>query len=138
MFVGLSGHCVKSAQIQSFLWFVFSRIRADNGEILRIFPYSVWSRENPDQKKLRISFGHFSRSGGFCCANNTKLHYWSTMNFISPFHPRVAFHIETSHLICNANQMTGSCIECNSGLKGIDGLYSHVYILWNFKLRWLY
>ena len=31
---------------------VFSRIRTEYGEILRIFPYSVRMRENTDQKKL--------------------------------------------------------------------------------------
>ena len=48
-------HCVKTVQIRSFLWSVFSSIRTEYGEILRISPYSVWMRENMDQKKLRIS-----------------------------------------------------------------------------------
>ena len=47
-------HCVKSAQIRSSFWSVFSRIRTEYGEILRISPYSVRMRENTDQKKLRI------------------------------------------------------------------------------------
>ena len=47
--------CVKSVQIRSFLWSVFSHIRTEYGEILRISPYSVRMRENTDQKKLRIS-----------------------------------------------------------------------------------
>ena len=29
----------------------------------------------------------------------------------------VAFHTETSHLICSANQITGFYMECNVGLK---------------------
>ena len=32
----------------------------------------------------------------------------------------VAFHIETSHLICIANQMTGFYMECNTGLKSVN------------------
>ena len=36
---------------------------------------------------------------------------------INPFQPSVAFHIETCHLICSANQMTGLYIKCNTGLK---------------------
>ena len=48
-------HSVKSVQIYSFFWFVFSRIRTEYGELLRISPYSVQMRENTDQKKLRIS-----------------------------------------------------------------------------------
>ena len=46
--------CVKSVQIRSFFLSVFSRIRTEYGEILRISPYSVRMRENTDQKKLRI------------------------------------------------------------------------------------
>ena len=53
-------HCVKSVQIRSIFWSVFSKIRTEYGEILRISPYSVRIRENTDQKILR--FGHFSHS----------------------------------------------------------------------------
>ena len=45
---------VKSVQIQSFFWSVFSRIRAEYGEIRSISPYSVRMRENIGQKKLLI------------------------------------------------------------------------------------
>ena len=31
--------------------------------------------------------------------------------------PSVAFHIDTSHLICNANKMTGFYMECNNERK---------------------
>ena len=44
----------------------------------------------------------------------------STLYFFNPFHPSVAFHIETSHLICTANQMTGFYIKRNTGLKWIQ------------------
>ena len=50
----MAGHCVKSVQMWSFFWSVFSRIRTEYGEILRISPYSVRMQENTDQKKLRI------------------------------------------------------------------------------------
>ena len=53
-------HCVKSVQIGSFFWFVFSHIRTEYGEIRSISPYSVEMRENTDQKKT--VFGHFSSS----------------------------------------------------------------------------
>ena len=46
--------CLKSVQIRSFFWSVFSRIRTEYKEILRISSYSVRMRENTDQKKLRI------------------------------------------------------------------------------------
>ena len=32
----------------------------------------------------------------------------------------VAFHIETSNLICSANQITGFYIKCNTGLKWVN------------------
>ena len=49
-------HCVKSVQKQSFFWSVFSRTRAEYGDLLtsvnlRIKPEY---RENTDQRKLRI------------------------------------------------------------------------------------
>ena len=47
-------HCAKCVQTRSFFWSVFSRIRTQYGEILRISPYSVQMRQNTDQKKLRI------------------------------------------------------------------------------------
>ena len=47
-------HCVKSVQIRSFFWSVFSHVRAEYGEVRSISPYSVRIRENTDQKKLRI------------------------------------------------------------------------------------
>ena len=43
-----------------FFWPVFSHIRTEYGEILRISLYSVRMWENTDQKKFE--YGHFSRS----------------------------------------------------------------------------
>ena len=45
---------MKSVQIRSFFWYVFSRIRTEYGEIWSISPHSVRMRENTDQKNLRI------------------------------------------------------------------------------------
>ena len=47
-------HCVKSFQIRSFFWSVFSHTRTEYGNILRKSPYSVRIWKNTDQKKLRI------------------------------------------------------------------------------------
>ena len=38
---------------------------------------------------------------------------------INSFQPSVALHIETSHLVCPANQMTGFYMKCNTGLKWV-------------------
>lgn len=48
---------------------------------------------------------------------------------INPFQPVVAFHIETSHLICAANQMIGFYME----LKWVD--YSREMFVFEFLLR---
>ena len=47
-------HCVKSVQMRSFFWSVFSRIRAEYEEKRIISPYSIQMRENTDQNKLCI------------------------------------------------------------------------------------
>ena len=36
------------------------------------------------------------------------------MIFFNQFEPNAAFHTETSHLICSANQMTGFCMKWNT------------------------
>ena len=43
-------HCVKSVQIQSYFWSVFSCIRTEYGDLRSKSPYSVRIRENTDQK----------------------------------------------------------------------------------------
>ena len=47
-------HCVKSAQIQSFFWPVFSCIRTEYGDLNCKSPYSIRIQKNTDQKKLHI------------------------------------------------------------------------------------
>ena len=37
--------------------------------------------------------------------------------YSNPFQLNVTFYIETSHLICIANQMTGFYMECNAWMK---------------------
>ena len=48
-------HCVKSDQIRSFFWSVFSSIWTEYGEILRISPYSVRTRENAGKMRTRTT-----------------------------------------------------------------------------------
>ena len=48
---------------------------------------------------------------------------------INSFQPSDAFHIETSHLICNANQMTGFYMECNNGRNGLSPISNRDYFL---------
>ena len=43
-------HCVKSVQIRSVFWSVFSCNQSEYENLLRKSPYSVWIQENTDQK----------------------------------------------------------------------------------------
>ena len=45
---------MKSVQIPSFFWSVFSSIRTEYGDLLRKSQYSVQMQENTDQKELHI------------------------------------------------------------------------------------
>ena len=47
-------HCVKSVQILSFFWSVFSCILTEYGDLRSTSPYSARIQENTEQKKLRI------------------------------------------------------------------------------------
>ena len=47
-------HCMKSVQIRSFSWSIFSCIWTEYGDLRSSSPYSVRIREDTDQKKLRI------------------------------------------------------------------------------------
>ena len=42
---------------------------------------------------------------------------------LTHFKPNVAFHIEISHLIFRANQMTGFYMKCNSKIKWVNQVF---------------
>ena len=63
-YLPINKHCVKSVQIRSFLWSLFSRIWTEYEEIRSISPYSVRIRKTADQKKLRI-WTHFTQCSLF-------------------------------------------------------------------------
>ena len=50
----------KKCPYSELFWSVFSRIRTEYGEIIRVSPYSVGMRENADQSKSE--YGQFSHS----------------------------------------------------------------------------
>ena len=56
-----------------YFWSVFSRIRTEYGEIVRISPYSVQMWENMDQKESQ--YGGFLRSVSFMITDLTYCHY---------------------------------------------------------------
>ena len=41
----------------------------------------------------------------------------------NPFQPSATFDIETSDLICSANQMTGFYIKCSTRLKWVNNIF---------------
>ena len=45
---------------------------------------------------------------------------------LNPFQLNVPFHIETSHLIYSANQLTGFYIRFNTGLKCVASVRSNI------------
>ena len=70
--------------------------------------------------ELRMTFLTEKRALVFACALIYRVAF-----SLNPFQARVTFHIETSHLICIANQMTGVYMKYNTGLKW-GRLYLHV------------
>ena len=54
-------HCVKSVQIRSYFWSVFSCIWIEYRDLLHKSLYSIQIQENRDKKNS--AFGHFLRSG---------------------------------------------------------------------------
>ena len=55
-----------------------------------------------------------------CCASN---------EFVNTFQPNAVFLLETSHLICTANEMTGSYMKSSTRLT-VDG-----YVRFSLKMR---
>ena len=49
----------------------------------------------------------------------------SLIHYMNPFHPSVAFHVETNHLICTANQMTGFSMKYNTGPKWVNSHFRY-------------
>ena len=72
-------HCVRSVQIRSLFWSVFSRIRTEYGEIRSIFPCSVQMLENADKNNSK--YGHFLRSVHSITTNY--FHYFIACIFVS-------------------------------------------------------
>ena len=55
LYIQITDHCAKNANIWRFFWSVFSRIWTKYGYLLHKSPHLVRIRENTDQKKLRFS-----------------------------------------------------------------------------------
>ena len=111
-------HCVKSVQIRSFSWSVFSRMWTEYGEILRIQPEcgKIRTRKNS-------VFGHFSRSACYriinidCCRI-----YWFNF-FVWHCWPIAHIYIITIYKIINIYIMNMLIfVSLFSSLLDEDGL----------------
>ena len=49
-----------------------------------------------------------------------KVEHIFVKNLFTHFSLLLRFQIETSHLICTANQLTGFYMKCNTGLKWVN------------------
>ena len=47
---------------------------------------------------------------------------------VNPFQPSAAFHIKTSHLTCNPNQMTDFYMESSTGMKWVNPFQNNVSV----------
>ena len=80
------------------------------------------------KKKLWHRLEHlFDRTPPFDCLYPVSQHA-----SINSFQPSVKFHIETSHLICSANQITGFYMKCNTGLELVKA-QRYIILSWALK-----
>ena len=69
----------------------------------------------------QLIFLHHIMNDRFQYDRNIDLNPFQT-SFAFDIETSVAFHVETSHLICTSNQMTGFYMKCNTRLKWIKRL----------------
>ena len=94
-------HCVKSVQIRSFFWSIFSCIRTEYVVLLCKSPYSVQIQENADQKnsvfelfdvvKLRFQNRTFDSVKNLSCNSKleTKFRIWIVLaSWKRTFYPK--------------------------------------------------
>ena len=67
---------------------------------------------------------------------------WLTEGFylldLNTFHPSVVFHLETSHSICTANQMTGFYMKYNTGFKCVNQKPRSLSVRFTYLLFYIY
>ena len=91
------GFCVilrTSFYIEHLWWLLLFSAQAANGDM-----------------KLKVCY----MVGRFYCSNSKSM----IATKVNSFQSSVVFHIETSHLICSPNQMTGVYMKCSTELKRV-------------------
>ena len=59
----------------------------------------------------------------------------SSVAICNPFQSSVAFNMETSYLICTANQMTGFYMKCNTGMISVNKVAAIQHVAGNLPWR---
>ena len=104
-----SVNCVKSVQIRSFFWSVFSRIWTEYGEIWSISPYSSPNAGKFGLEKtpyLDIFLAVSSNTNMKCLILYVIFCYFYLPQALNFFMTDVFVILETNQLICRANQWT--------------------------------
>ena len=63
---------------------------------------------------------YFARFELFLTSDPVNLNAFQYSTLFNPFQPSVLFHVETSHLLCIAKQMTGFYMKCSTRLKWVN------------------
>ena len=114
-----------SALIPSSVIFVFDKERF-NKLSREIYSYSgYFGFSKIPENFLIFPCKHWGRQVK-SCYNTLALQ----QRYLSPFQPIAVFHIELSHLIYSANQMTGFYMKYNTGLKCVNPKPTGFHELW--------
>ena len=97
-----SCHCVKSVQMRSYFWSVFSCIRVEYGDLRSKSPYSIRIQENADRKNLRI-WTLFTQCVSliilyhYLCLVNSPFPYWISTCLEKNPSAKLFFFLKSSH-----------------------------------------
>ena len=115
-------HCIKSGQIRSFSSPYFAIFGPEKTTYMVTFHAMFISRcfrskklGQKHVKKLYV-FINMLLYWDQSCSDTIIVHF-------NPFQFSVAFHIETSQLICAANQMIVFYMKCNSGMNWVNHFF---------------
>ena len=97
------------------------------GHVFHVKPNSNASVTQDIQVKLSCifcsqPFGTLTKTSGICLRKVL----WIAAN--KPFHDGGPYHIETSHLVCSANQWTGFYMVQTSVMKELKRIYSNLFL----------
>ena len=129
-------NCLKSAQIRSFFWILFSRIRTEYGDIRSMSPYSVRMREKLEKTRTRITPNtdsfyaiYFLKESVFFLGIIAKTHFYCKVNLSKLINFYLAWNIEKRNLATVSRKARPKSFKCLS--RKPQKLISDVKTLWN-------